>query len=119
MVRAIASGTPAAVAEAEPKLEVMSLRTMPLSVSTLTPLEPSAGYGPPVSSGISAVVPAVASAAVVVEPEADELAVVAAESPYDVPQPTTVARPPMARSWRARRRVIRVDTSKDSPRSWS
>ena len=36
-----------------PKLLVMSLRTMPLSVSTLTPFEPSAGNGPPVSSGIS------------------------------------------------------------------
>ena len=97
---AIARGTPAAVPEADPKLEVMSLRTMPLSVSTFTPLEPSAGNGPPVSSGISAVAP-----------------VVAAEPPYEVPQPTTVARPPMARSWRARRRVISVDTSKDRPRS--
>ena len=37
----------------EPKLEVMSLRTMPLSVSTLVPLEPSPGYGPAVSSGSS------------------------------------------------------------------
>ena len=117
MVSAIAEGTPAAVPEADPKLEVMSLRTMPLSVSTLTPLEPSAGYGPPVSSGISAVAPLVASAAAVVVPAPEEVAVVVAEPPYEVPQPTTVARPPMARSWRARRRVISVDTSKDRPRS--
>ena len=33
----------------------MSLRTIPSSVSTLTPLVPSPGNGPPVSSGISAV----------------------------------------------------------------
>jgi len=31
----------------------MSLRTTPLSVSALGPLEPSPGYGPAVSSGIS------------------------------------------------------------------
>ncbi len=31
----------------------MSLRTMPLWVSTLTPFEPSPGYGPAVSSGIA------------------------------------------------------------------
>ena len=37
----------------EPKLEVMSLRTTPLSVNTLAPLDPSPGYGPAVSSGIS------------------------------------------------------------------
>ena len=49
----IVIGTPSATPDAEPKLEVMSLRTMPLSVSTLTPLEPSPGYGPAVSSGIS------------------------------------------------------------------
>jgi len=40
-------------ADADPKLVVMSLRTMPVSVRTLTPLEPSPGYGPAVSSGIS------------------------------------------------------------------
>ncbi len=47
------SGTPSATPDAEPKLEVMSLRTTPDSVSTLGPLEPSPGYGPAVSSGIS------------------------------------------------------------------
>ena len=47
------SGTPSASVVLDPKLEVMSLRTMPLSVSTFAPLEPSPGYGPAVSSGIS------------------------------------------------------------------
>jgi hypothetical protein len=37
------SGTPSATPDADPKLRVMSLRTMPLSVRTLTPLEPSPG----------------------------------------------------------------------------
>jgi hypothetical protein len=37
------SGTPWATADPEPKLLVMSLRTMPLSDRTLTPLEPSPG----------------------------------------------------------------------------
>src|SRR4249919_2545 len=46
------SGTPSATPEDVPKLLVRSLRTMPLSVSTLTPLDPSPGNGPPVSSGI-------------------------------------------------------------------
>jgi hypothetical protein len=75
IVREIASGTPSAVPDADPKLEVMSFLTIPLSVSTLGPLEPSAGKGPAVSSGTSAA------------------------------------------SCRARRRVMRVDRSKDRPRS--
>ena len=37
------SGTPAALVVEEPKLDVMSLRTTPLSVSTLAPFEPSPG----------------------------------------------------------------------------
>ncbi len=37
------SGTPSATPEALPKEEVMSWRTIPLSVSTLTPLDPSPG----------------------------------------------------------------------------
>ncbi len=47
------SGTPSATVVDEPKLERMSLRTMPESSSTFTPFEPSPGYGPPVSSGTS------------------------------------------------------------------
>ena len=45
--------TPSATPEAPAKLVVMSLRTTPVSVSTFGPLEPSPGYGPAVSSGIS------------------------------------------------------------------
>jgi hypothetical protein len=37
------SGTPVATPDADPKLLVMSLRTIPLSVRTLTPLDPSPG----------------------------------------------------------------------------
>ncbi|GHB13586.1 hypothetical protein GCM10010306_000530 [Streptomyces umbrinus] len=46
------SGTPSALPLADPKLEVMSLRTTPLSFRTFTPLEPSPGYGPAVSLGM-------------------------------------------------------------------
>ena len=53
MIMVMVSGMPAALVVLEPKLEVMSLRTMPLSVSTFAPLEPSPGYGPAVSSGSS------------------------------------------------------------------
>ena len=42
-VRLIVSGTPWAAPEAVPKLLVMSLRTIPLSVSTFTPFDPSPG----------------------------------------------------------------------------
>jgi hypothetical protein len=50
-VSLMTSGTPSAVVVEEPKLERMSLRTMPESSSTLGPFDPSPGYGPPVSSG--------------------------------------------------------------------
>ncbi len=81
----------------EPKLDVMSLRTIPSSVSTFTPLVPSPGYGPPVSSGISdthsvvdvlAVVAAVVSAVVAPDVEtvvsADVAPVVVSTEPDDV-----------------------------------
>ena len=42
-VRVTVAGTPSAMPLAEPKLDRMSLRTMPLSVSTFTPFEPSPG----------------------------------------------------------------------------
>ena len=115
MVSETVRGTPSAVADADPKLDVRSERTMPLSVSTLTPLEPSAGKGPAVSSGISAVAPGAAS--VVVPAASVVAAAVPEESLDDEPQPTTAARPPAATSWRARRRVISVDTSNCRPRS--
>ena len=53
MIMVMVSGMPSALVVLEPKLDVMSLRTMPLSVSTFAPLEPSPGYGPAVSSGSS------------------------------------------------------------------
>ena len=56
---------PSVVVVDEPKLDVMSLRTMPSSLSTFTPFVPSPGYGPPVSSGISATHSAVVSLAAV------------------------------------------------------
>ncbi|WP_244871067.1 hypothetical protein [Catellatospora sp. IY07-71] len=46
-------GTPSAVVLAAPKLDRMSDRTTPLCSSTSGPFEPSPGYGPAVSSGIS------------------------------------------------------------------
>ena len=46
------SATPSAVPERPAKLERMSLRTTPVWLRTLAPLEPSPGYGPAVSSGI-------------------------------------------------------------------
>jgi hypothetical protein len=45
-VRLIVSGTPSAVPLADPKLDRMSLRTMPDWSSALGPLDPSPGYGP-------------------------------------------------------------------------
>ena len=51
MVRAIVSGTPSAVPLMPAKLDLMSLRTAPVSGSTFGPFEPSPGNGPAVSSG--------------------------------------------------------------------
>ena len=56
-VSVIVSGTPGAVVVELPKLERMSLRTTPHCVSTLAPFDPSPGYGPAVSSGVSVSVP--------------------------------------------------------------
>src|SRR6478752_5645926 len=47
------TGMPSATPDAEPNDVVRSLRTTPDSVSTFTPFDPSPGYGPAVSSGIS------------------------------------------------------------------
>jgi hypothetical protein len=52
MVSVRVIGTPEAVVPF-PRLDRMSLRTIPDCSSTFTPLEPSPGYGPAVSSGIS------------------------------------------------------------------
>src|SRR3569623_2117197 len=51
MVNSMLAGTPSALPVAPPKLDVMSLSTMPDWVSTSGPLEPSPGNGPAGSSG--------------------------------------------------------------------
>src|SRR5215207_5657781 len=111
---------PSATPDADPKLLVMSLRTMPDSVSTFGPFDPSPGYGPPVSSGIASTS--------VAELDAEDEAEGVLEVPADVPpldglveppellssaaHPATTARPAPARRRRTflRRRV---------PRSWT
>ena len=57
------SGTPLAVVFDEPKLDRMSLRTIPLWPRTFGPFEPSPGNGPAVSSGMTAQSAAAAAAA--------------------------------------------------------
>jgi hypothetical protein len=52
-VSVIVSGMPSATPSAEPKLFVMSRRTTPLSLRTFGPFEPSPGYGPAVSLGMT------------------------------------------------------------------
>src|SRR4051812_10141591 len=91
------SGTPSAVPENEPKLDRMSWRTTPLWVSTSGPFDPSPGYGPAVSSGVSV------RDAVSVTPAVDDDVAPALE---DVPEwqavarPTTPAPPRRRRAWR-------------------
>jgi hypothetical protein len=92
-----AIGTPSARPLAAPKLERMSPRTMPESVSTFGPFEPSPGYGPAVSSGISPV----------------DAATLDGEPPHAA-IPTATTPRPSARSSRLRPSVAR---SKPSP--WS
>src|SRR5438128_1780264 len=67
MVRLMSSGMPAATPDALPKLERMFLRTTPLWFSTSGPFEPSAGYGPAVSSGM------VVQSAAAAEPDAPDM----------------------------------------------
>ena len=112
-----------------PKLDVMSLRTMPLSVSTFTPLLPSPGYGPAVSSGIAAhavlvdaaveaTVAAVLSAVVVLAVDPLEAAMEAELEPESDPHATSTAAAPVpANRVGRRRRLTRVPRSKARPRS--
>src|SRR5215218_9885523 len=102
-------GTPSAVPLASPKLDRISLRTMPLSDSTFGPFDPSPGYGPAVSSGISPedVDADAVDEDVVVEPVSDLL-------PHAA-RPNVVTPRPSARS--TCRRPIKVPRSK--PRPWS
>src|SRR2546423_13714562 len=108
----IVYGTPSAVPLEPSKLVRMSLRTTPLSLSTSGPLEPSPGYGPPVSSGITEhVVTAVVPVVVVVTPEVVD--VVDDDVPFVVavalvesfpPEHPATARPSPPRSTSAPRR---------------
>src|SRR5688500_18898753 len=103
------SGTPWATPEAEPKLLVMSLRTMPDSVRTFGPFDPSPGYGPAVSSGISSTLVGVEEVPVVGVPEvvADGLladGVLPPGAASSAEQPATTARPAPASSRRTFRR---------------
>src|SRR6516164_66696 len=98
-------GTPAATPLAEPKLDRMSLRTTPFWVSTLSPLEPSPGYGPAVSSGICSMSVAAAALAAVVAALLEVEPLVAVDvAPVDEfefeAHPTTVMRPAPPMSWR-------------------
>ena len=72
IVRVTVVGTPVAMVVDVPKLDVMSLRTMPLSVRTSGPFDPSPGYGPAVSSliGVHDAVATVSAAAVLALVEA-------------------------------------------------
>src|SRR5438105_6195117 len=81
------SGIPSALPESAPKLDRMSLRTTPVVLSTLAPFDPSAGYGPCVSSGIfvQAVLPARFTLVL-------DVSEVGGDAVADAPQP---------RSWRA------------------
>jgi hypothetical protein len=85
IVNSIVSGTPLAVADAEPMLDRMSARTTPAWVRMFLPFEPSPGNGPAVSSGIVTheVVAAVVTPPAVVElaAEADVVAPVVDEVP--------------------------------------
>ncbi|MCC8246628.1 hypothetical protein [Saccharothrix luteola] len=98
------SGTSSAVREPVPKLVRMSLRTMPEMVTTFGALEPSPGYGPAVSCGITS--PHSADA------EADVGVMV-----LSVARAVSEASPTPPNSVRARLRV-NVARSKARPRSW-
>src|SRR3954454_5608417 len=106
MVSSRVMGTPSAVPLISPKLDRMSLRTMSLSVSTLGPLEPSPGYGPAVSSGISATCVGLAAAAALDDEENEEGDVDAAEDgfAFDPHAARNAATPAPAMSFKARLR---------------
>ncbi len=105
-------GTPSAVPLDSPKLERMSLRTIPLCSRTSGPFEPSPGYGPAVSSGIS---PVAVDPADVAADELDEFDEVLPVPLPHAAKPTAATPNPRARS--ICRRLISVATSKPSP--WS
>ena len=106
------SGTPVAVPENSPKLERMSLRTTPLSVSTSGPLEPSPGNGPAVSSGMTAQVAPVVAAAPTLA-----VGLATADGAQAANATTPALKPAYPKSCSARRRSMSVSMSKRRP--WS
>ena len=123
-VRVIVRGTPSAVPDSDPKLDVMSLRTTSLSVSTFGPFEPSPGNGPAVSSGIAVVTfdpvldvddEVVDDDVVAVVPDV----AVASDLLFDPQAAATVTNPAPARSRSAPRRSTSRGRSNARPRSWS
>jgi hypothetical protein len=120
-----------------PKLDVMSCRTTPDASRTLGPLEPSPGYGPAVSCGISTPHSAMARVNVgdadgVADAEAAGVAVVVAEllaeadavllagevDPPGVHAARVAAAVPAPKNSPRERRLIRVERSNSRPRSW-
>ena len=130
-VSSIVSGTPSATVVELPKLARMSLRTTPLSVSTLTPLEPSPGNGPAVSSGIGAqLAPCRGRAAVAVAvvrscrrpcpaSRCRAVGVLARVAAAELHAATSVATPAPANSDEQPAPGEQRDMSNCSPRSWS
>ncbi len=102
----------------DPKLEVTSLRTIPLCVRTLGPFEPSPGKGPAVSVGMVSQLTPVAVAGVEVGDPAPVVGVVPATE-VEVAlvafcpelQPTKASTPAPARSFNVRRRSRSVPRS--------
>src|SRR3954447_18456170 len=98
MVSRSVIGTPAAVVPPDPKLVRRSLRTMPFSVRMSTPLLPSPGNGPAVSSGTALLALALALPPALVPVPALVLVVVPVPAADDRPRPhaasTSTAPPP-------------------------
>ena len=135
------SGTPSALVLEVPKLEVMSFRTTPEAARTFGPLEPSPGYGPAVSSGISTPHSAIARVSVGEAEAAEEGVPVATavpeaagvgadvavapaaadEPPAEEPPGVHAARAaaaPALRNMPSERRLRSVERSNSRPRSW-
>ncbi len=85
---------PAATVDDDPKLDRMSLRTMPSSLNTSIPFEPSPGNGPAVSSGIVEHEAAVAADEVEVDDVEPLVVVVAPPSLDDFVTPQAAATRP-------------------------
>jgi hypothetical protein len=126
-------GTPFATVVDVPKLERISLRATPLALRTLAPFEPSPGYGPAVSVGMTSQTADVDAEEAVVAAAATDVAVVSALAlaapavvavdpvlvALEEAHPTRPTRATVPINLRALRRSISVERSKAKPRSWS